>query len=369
LLEGAGHSALFVGGCVRNTLLEAQVSDLDLATDARPDRVLALAQDAGVKAVPTGIEHGTVTLVYGHEPVEVTTWRRDVETFGRHAVIAFADRVEDDAARRDFTMNALYMDIRGQIIDPLGGLPDLRARKVRFVGEAAARVAEDYLRILRFFRFHAWYGDAAAGLDADGLAACAAGAEGLAQISQERIGAELVKLMSAPDPAPAVASMAQAGILARVLPGATADALALLVHLEGDLPPDSMRRLAALTDADLQDQLRLSRVKARRHFAIAHGARGGDGAGALGYRLGAEPARDALLVRAALMGQPHAPQAMADANAGAEAVFPLSAQDLMPERAGVALGRMLKQLELRWIESGFTLDRASLLDRKDDDVG
>jgi poly(A) polymerase len=163
--------------------------------------------------------------------------------------------------------------------------------------------------------------------------------------------------------------MAQAGILARVLPGATADALALLVHLEGDLPPDSMRRLAALTDADLQDQLRLSRVKARRHFAIAHGARGGDGAGALGYRLGAEPARDALLVRAALMGQPHAPQAMADANAGAEAVFPLSAQDLMPERAGVALGRMLKQLELRWIESGFTLDRASLLDRKDDDVG
>ena len=232
-LTGPGHQALFVGGCVRNALLGRPVADIDIATDATPEEVTALAGAAGLHPVPTGIEHGTVTVVAEGRPFEVTTFRRDVETFGRRAVVAYTRDIAEDAARRDFTMNALYAGPDGTVVDPLGGLPDLLARRVRFVGDPAARIAEDYLRILRFFRIHAWYGDPASGLDADGLAACAAAQGGLARLSRERVGAETAKLLAAADPAPAVAAMAAAGILARVLPGADATPLAALVHLEG----------------------------------------------------------------------------------------------------------------------------------------
>ena len=208
LLADDGHTACAVGGCVRNALLGAPVTDVDIATSARPDRVMALAEGAALRAVPTGLAHGTVTVVAGGQGFEVTTLRRDVATDGRHARIAFSDRVADDAARRDFTMNALYARADGTVLDPLGGLDDLRARRVRFVGDPDNRIAEDYLRILRFFRFHAQYG--ANGPDAEGLAACAAGADGLARLSAERVTAELRKLLAAPDPAPAVAAMAQA---------------------------------------------------------------------------------------------------------------------------------------------------------------
>jgi len=159
LTEG-GAQALFVGGCVRNALLGAPVSDIDITTDAHPERVMALAAAAGIKAVPTGIAHGTVTLVANSIPHEVTTFRRDVETDGRRAVVAFSDSIHEDAARRDFTMNALYARPDGTVLDPLDGLPDLQARRVRFIGDATDRIREDYLRSLRYFRFHAWYGDA-----------------------------------------------------------------------------------------------------------------------------------------------------------------------------------------------------------------
>ena len=236
-LEGAGYRALFVGGCVRNALLGEPVADIDIATDATPEAVSNLAQSAGFKVVPTGVEHGTVTVVAEGRPHEVTTFRRDVETDGRRAVVAFSDRIEEDAERRDFTMNALYADRQGRVIDPLDGLPDLQARRVRFVGDAETRIREDYLRILRFFRFHAAYGDPAGGLDTEGLAACAALAAGLETISKERITAELRKLLAARDPAPSIAAMAQSGILIRILPGADPRALAPLVHLEGSEAP------------------------------------------------------------------------------------------------------------------------------------
>ena len=201
-LTGAGYRALFVGGCVRNTLLGAPVDDIDIATDALPKAVMDLTGAAGLNAIPTGIDHGTITVVSAGLPHEITTFRRDVETFGRHAVVAFSTDVSDDARRRDFTMNALYADPSGQVIDPLGGLADLQARHVRFIENADQRIREDYLRILRFFRFHAWYGDAARGLDADGLAAVAANTDGLDSLSRERVWAELRKLLAAPDPAP-----------------------------------------------------------------------------------------------------------------------------------------------------------------------
>ena len=221
LLTVAGHQAFLVGGCVRNALISQPVADIDIATDAVPERVVALAEQAGHKVVPTGIDHGTVTVIAGGEVHEVTTFRRDVATDGRRATVAYATDLADDAARRDFTMNALYADASGQIYDPLGGLPDLLARRVRFVGDAAARIKEDYLRILRFFRFHAWYGDPGRGIDAEALAACAEHANGISRLSCERVGHEMRKLLAAPDPAPSVAAMHSAGILQQVLPEPT----------------------------------------------------------------------------------------------------------------------------------------------------
>ena len=213
-LNDAGHKALFVGGCVRNALLGVPVADVDIATDALPEEVMRIALAAKMKPVPTGIDHGTVTVVSGSIPHEVTTFRKDVETDGRRAVVAFATDVADDAHRRDLTINALYALADGTLVDPLGGLPDLKARRVRFIEDAEARIREDYLRALRFFRFHAYYGDPAAGMDPEALAAIAANLDGLDTLSRERVGAELLNLLAAPDPAPAVAAMAQTGALA-----------------------------------------------------------------------------------------------------------------------------------------------------------
>ena len=162
-LEGAGHRALFVGGCIRNAILAEPVGDIDIATDAKPDAVTKAAERAGLRVVPTGLDHGTVTVIAGGRAHEVTTFRRDLATDGRHATIAFSTRLEDDAARRDFTMNAIYADRDGTIVDPLNALADLQSRQLRFVGDPASRIREDYLRILRFFRFYAWYGDPASG--------------------------------------------------------------------------------------------------------------------------------------------------------------------------------------------------------------
>ncbi|KPP89177.1 MAG: poly(A) polymerase [Rhodobacteraceae bacterium HLUCCA08] len=363
MLTEAGHQAWFVGGCVRNALIGAPVSDLDISTDARPDRVMALADDAGFKSVPTGIDHGTVTIVAQGSVFEVTTFRKDVETDGRRAIVAFADRMEDDAHRRDFTMNALYAGPDGVVVDPLGGLPDLAARRVRFIDDPHDRIREDYLRILRFFRFHAWYGDADGGLDANGLAACAELAEGVDTLSRERIGHEMRRLLAAPDPAPSVAAMVRAGILARVLPGASDPALGVLVHVEqqAGLVPDAMRRLAILGGEDVVTRLRLSRDEAKRRKTLIDGVADGQDAGELGYRQGADTALDILALRSALAGHEIDPVSAQDARFGAGQTCPVTASDLMPGLSGPALGRRLAGLESRWIASGFTLSRADLL--------
>ncbi|WP_095587788.1 CCA tRNA nucleotidyltransferase [Actibacterium ureilyticum] len=363
MLTAAGHQALFVGGCVRNALLGAGISDIDISTDARPDRVMELAEQAGLKAVPTGIDHGTVTVIADGHPFEVTTFRRDVETDGRRAVVAFADRIDEDAHRRDFTMNALYATPEGEILDPLGGLPDLQARRVRFIDEAEARIREDYLRILRYFRFHAWYGDPEMGFDPEALAACAALSDGLETLSKERIGAEVKKLLAAPDPAPSVATMAQAGILGRILPGADPRALPILTAFEAatDLSPDPIRRLAALNGPECADLLRLSRDETRALAALRDGATGTAVPRALGYRLGVAAARDAVLLRASLMESPLPAGWPDDIATGAAAEFPVKARDLMPDYQGPALGAKLAELEDRWIASGFALDKEALL--------
>lgn len=362
LLETAGHQALAVGGCVRNALLGAPVSDVDISTDARPERVMELAKAAGLKPVPTGIDHGTVTVVAHGEGYEVTTFRADVETDGRRAVVRFADTIEEDALRRDFTMNALYADRRGQVQDPLGGLPDLTARRIRFIEDAATRIREDYLRTLRFFRFFAWYGDPAQGIDAEALAAIADNLDGLSRLSRERIGAEMLKLLQAADPVMAVSVMERTGVLSAVLPGAVGRGLGPLSLAEQvlGLEPEPIRRLAITGFRDA-DALRLSKAQARRLTDLAAFSEAPGGLAEIAWRHGADVARDVAALRAAALEMPADPAVLPVIQEAAQAVFPISPADLMPGLQGPDLGRAIRTLETLWIDSGFALDRETLL--------
>lgn len=348
-IEAGGHRAWLVGGAVRNALLEMPVEDVDLATDALPDGVLRLARAAGLKPVPTGIDHGTVTVVAGGRGFEVTTLRRDVETDGRRAVVAFSDDLAQDARRRDFTMNALYADRGGAVIDLVGGLDDLRARRIRFVGNPGQRIAEDYLRILRFFRFLAWYGRDA---DPDAVSACAALRDGLDGISRERIGQEMRKLLMAPDPVPAVRLMQDAGVLDKVLPGATPDRLSALRS-----PAPWLARLAALSQADLTGALRLSRSEARDHRTLVTALAENWSFNRIAYRL-----RGDLADAAAALVQTSGPRDGWIRARAAARPLPISAADLQPPLHGPALGRGLKAAEDAWIDSGFAMPATALID-------
>ena len=363
-LERAGHRAFLVGGCVRNALLGQAVTDIDISTDAVPEEVIRLAEAAGLNPVPTGIDHGTITVVSGGTGHEVTTFRRDVETDGRRAVVAFSTDMADDARRRDFTMNALYADRTGLVIDPLGqGLADLAAGRIRFIEDAEARIREDYLRILRFFRFHAWYGHPEDGIDPEALAPIAANSAGIDSLSRERVGHEMRRLLAAPDPAPSLASMAATGVLGRVLPGADPRWVAPLVHgetLVGALP-DAVRRLASLGGASPAEALKLSKAEARRLADLAAALGSAEPVAALAYRFGPELAVDAALLRAAFGDAPPDLMAPEEARRGAAARFPVTAADLMPRLEGAALGARLRLLEERWIASDFALSRAALL--------
>ncbi len=362
-LEAAGFRALFVGGCVRDGLLGRPVSDIDFATDARPEATMAAAAAACLRTVPTGIEHGTVTVLADGRGYEVTTFRRDEQTDGRHAVVAFTDRLEEDAARRDFTMNALYADGRGRVIDPVGGMPDLAARRVRFIGVPAERIAEDYLRILRFFRFHAWYAPAASPPDAAGLAACAEGMPGLRHVSAERIGHEMRRLLAAPDPGATLAAMASSGVLDRVLPGAAPATMQRLLPLErsAEAPPDAMRRLAALEAPAAAAALRLSRAEASALKVLNAEAEATVTPAGLAWRHGIPAARDIVLLRCARQ-RADLPEGLArDLVRGAAATLPVTATDLQERFEGPELGRLLRGIEARWLASDLTASRAALL--------
>lgn len=381
-LNGAGEAARVVGGALRNALMGLPVADVDIAATAMPQEVMARALAAGIKAVPTGLDHGTVTLVVDGAPFEVTTLREDVETDGRRAVVRHGRDFDADARRRDFTMNALSLSADGALHDPVGGLPDLLARRVRFIGSPRQRIAEDYLRILRFFRFHAAYGDGP--FDAEGLAACVALRDGLATLSRERVRVELLKLIAARRAPQAVAQIAQAGLLGPLLAGVAYVArFGRLTRIETamGLRPDATLRLAALAvlvteDAvRLRDMLRLSNAeterlsKAARALAPLHGAVAPPAPGELRHLMfahGQRAARDAALLAHAESGAGAEDAGWLSAHAflrdTPEPRLPFSGGDLIARglSPGTQVGRALKHLQAGWIRAGFPKDAVTL---------
>jgi poly(A) polymerase len=379
-LAGEGAVARFVGGCVRDAILDrtGTVSDIDIATADPPDRVTLLLGNAGLRSIPTGIAHGTVTALSGARHYEITTLRRDVETFGRRARVAFTDDWAGDAARRDFTMNALYADADGTLYDPTGGLADLRAGRVRFVGDAALRIQEDALRLLRFFRFHAHYGRGEP--DAAGLAAASAAAASLATLSGERVTGELFKLLQAATAAGALQIMARHGVLAHLLPEAPGiDRLARLVPIEATLGlSDSLRRLAALLPSDataavrLADRLKLSNDERERFAAIVAPALavGADmdvaARGRALYRLGRERFVDLALLAWAAEPLPDAAAwraHLAAAEAWVRPILPVGGTDVLALGLppGPRVGELLAAVERWWEAGGFRAGRADAL--------
>lgn len=364
-VAGPEEPVYFVGGCVRNAVYGLEVGDIDLSTPILPEEVMRRARAAGLQAIPTGIEHGTVTIVSNRQPFEVTTFRRDIETDGRRAVVAFSTDIADDAMRRDFTMNAVYADAEGMLVDPIDARHDLFARRVRFVGDPHQRIAEDYLRILRFFRMIAWYADPARGMDLDGLTACAAHAGGLARIAAERVGAEMRKLLTAPDPGPALVAMATTGVLPAILRGADPEAVVALVAAEraAEMRPGWIRRLAALGGRGAVAALRLSRAQTDALAATGRALAQPEPPAVRGFRHGAEAARNASLIEAS-RGTPLPGDWQAEIARGAAARFPISGADLMPPfTPGPELGATLDRLREDWIASDFALGRDALMAR------
>ncbi|MFC7051819.1 CCA tRNA nucleotidyltransferase [Hansschlegelia quercus] len=372
-LDSDGEEARVNGGAVRDAMLGLARGDIDIATTAVPETVIARAKANGWKPVPTGIEHGTVTVVIEGKPFEVTTLRRDVETDGRRAVVSFTRDWAQDARRRDLTINGLTLDGDGIVHDHVGGLEDLAAGRVRFIGDARERIREDYLRTLRFFRFHARF--ARGPLDEAGFAATIAERDGLLRLSGERVRAELLKLLVAPRAAETVAAMAQAGLLAPLTGGAPRlSRLARFVDRDADRP-DALLRLAALLQftsedaARLKARLRLSNVESKRLEAIADvtpalsPADGEDAARRALYWLGESAYRDRARLAAVDARDEDWSALITLPDRWTPPTFPLTAADFKARGLeGPALGRALKAAEAAWVEAGFPEDAARIVE-------
>ena len=371
----------FVGGAVRDALLGASVADIDIAVPMPPSEVLARLVARNIKVIETGMDHGTVTAIAGTHAFEITSLRRDVEADGRHAVIAFTDDWAEDAARRDFTINALYASASGEIFDYATGVEDLIAGKVRFMGDARLRIAEDYLRVLRLFRFHAWYGKG--DVDAEGLRAAAEAKDKLKSLSAERIAKEMLRLLEAGNPTPVLRVMAATGILSELLPGALQlPRLERLLEIDADnfSPRDRVLRLAALLPEDGEaahaaaDALKLSNADRTRLEQALSGERiaaylSAKDARRLLYRIGVARFRDKIWL--AWAGAPKGANAiqwrmlLTMADNWQRPRFPLTGLDVMqagvPE--GPEVGRVLAQVEDWWVGGDFASDEGALRDR------
>ena len=364
-----GDAARFVGGAVRDALLGRTVKEIDIVTSLAPETVMEKLGKAGIETVPTGLSHGTVTVVAPGRAIEITTLRRDVETDGRHAKVAMIDDWDEDAKRRDLTINALYLDVTGNLYDPIGGRADLRVGRVRFIGQAEARIGEDALRILRFYRFFAHYGKGDA--DREARAACRKLVTLLNGLSAERIQAELLKLLTARNPVPALKIMGEDGVLAAILPeAARLDRLSRLLPIEPE--PDALRRLAALVRADragvaaLAKRLRLANDQRARLEALASPAwpidlDGGDKRQRRAlYHLGRAIYRDLVMLSG---DAARAPRLLSMADTLAVPIFPLKGSDVVAAGipAGPAVGEWLTRIESWWEEEDYGPDRAACI--------
>ena len=385
VLRDGGVTARFVGGCVRDALAGRAIKDIDIATDALPDRVTSLMRAAGYKVVPTGIDHGTVTVIVGAAAFEVTTLRHDVATDGRHATVAFTDDWVADASRRDLTMNALSLDADGVLYDPFGGYDDLMAGRIRFVGDPIQRITEDYLRLLRFFRFQAHYGRVPP--DPAALAACRTLAPRLARLSAERVRAELLRLLEAPYPLPAVELMRDHAVLEHFLPEALEiERLSRMVRIETALiavGPNPMRRLAALLHGNsaaleaVARRLRLSTPERdylilTRSESVSPALDAGQVRRRL-YRLGADRFREVALYCWAddtNADDTAWPGLVEHAAAWSPVRFPVTGVDVMRRGVprGPRVGEMLAAVEDWWIDGAFSADRSACLARLDTEI-
>lgn len=375
IFADAGHEIRVVGGAVRDALLGRDIVDVDLATTAKPEQVMDLVQRGGLKTAPVGLSHGTVMVIAGNRTFEVTTLREDVETYGRHATVAYTDDWVSDARRRDFTINALYASADGQLHDPLGGLKDIEDQRIRFIGDADARIKEDFLRILRFFRFNAEMGQAE--FDSGSLQACGRQRAGMASLSADRVRGELFRLLIAPQAIPVIQTMSDHGHLVPILGGVTyAMRYERLAEREALLSsePSPVLRLGALALGVEEDAVRLSKRlnlsnRDARRLLNAAGFRVLDpdlteaAAKALLYRVGAEAYRDMCLLTAADRDCDPVPEVFELPQRWPVPEFPLRGRDLVTigVEKGPHISEILGILEAEWIEDGFRSDRSELL--------
>ena len=363
LYKNFGYQVLFVGGCVRNTILKMPVTDIDLATDAQPEEIIKIAKENNIRFVPTGLAHGTITLIIDNKNYQITTFRTDFDHDGRYAKVEFTESLLLDASRRDLTINALYCNHVGEVIDPLNGLDDIKKQKIKFIGNPNERIKEDNLRILRFFRFQAIYGNKNLEIDSIALEACHNHKSKLAALSKERITSELRKILSAPNPLEVIIKMNETGVLNELFQNVSIDSLEAYLKTEEKFKINInwLGRLLSLQVTQEEESLKLTRCEFKflkqtksaienqihvLEFSYYNGVENGKIYSIL------QNFRHNIILSKNLLNQ---------INSLATKKFPITAKDLMPEISGKKLGEALRSLEDRWIKSNFTLSKKELL--------
>lgn len=363
LYKSFGYQVLFVGGCVRNTILKMPVTDIDLATDAQPEEIIKIAKENNIRFVPTGLAHGTITLIIDNKNYQITTFRTDFDHDGRYAKVEFTESLLLDASRRDLTINALYCNDVGEVIDPLNGLDDIKKQKIKFIGNPNERIKEDNLRILRFFRFQAIYGNKNLEIDSIALEACHNHKSKLAALSKERITSELRKILSAPNPLEVIIKMNETGVLNELFQNVSIDSLEAYLKTEEKFKINInwLGRLLSLQVTQEEESLKLTRCEFKflkqtksaienqihvLEFSYYNGVENGKIYSIL------QNFRHNIILSKNLLNQ---------INSLATKKFPITAKDLMPEIRGKKLGEALRSLEDRWIKSNFTLSKKDLL--------
>ena len=363
LYKNFGYQVLFVGGCVRNTILKKPVTDIDLATDAQPEEIIKIAKENNIRFVPTGLVHGTITLIIDNTHYQITTFRTDFDHDGRYAKVEFTESLLLDASRRDLTINALYCNHVGEVIDPLNGLDDIKKQKIKFIGNPNERIKEDNLRILRFFRFQAIYGNKNLEIDSIALEACHNHKSKLAALSKERITSELRKILSAPNPLEVMIKMNETGVLNELFQNVSIDSLEAYLKTEEKFKINInwLGRLLSLQVTQEEERLKLTRCEFKflkqtksaienqinvLEFSYYNGVENGK------IYANLQNFRHNIILSKNLLNQ---------INSLATKKFPITAKDLMPEVSGKKLGEALRSLEDRWIKSNFTLSKKELL--------